>query len=334
MTPPKSPASAKPLFRRKALPLPAFRPPQLATPQRDVPSDDNWLFELKYDGYRCQAAISGKQVVLYDQAGRDRTEQFGHVAPALATLTKGTLLLDGEICALDDDGRADFRLLKSSLGGKGPLVYFAFDLLEQDGEDIGRLPQLERKRRLAALLAEQPTDSPLLYSQHVAGNGQKVLDAIRAGGYGGIVAKWPTARYYSGGRSTAWLGIAAFRRQEFVVIGWHPAEYRRDAVDSLLLGTFENRRLTYRGTVRADLPLELRGDLADMLAAIETRKRPRATGLSGADMRTARWVQPHLLAKVDFIDVLPDGLLRGAVLKGVRQDQDDTAVHLELEGAY
>ena len=229
--------------------------------------------------------------------------------------------------------RADFRLLRNSLGGKGPLVYFAFDLLEQDGEDVGKLPQLERKRRLAALLAEQPTDSPLLYSQHVVGNGQKVLDAIRAGGYGGIVAKWPTARYYSGGRSTAWLGIDAFRRQEFVIIGWRPAEYGRDLVDSLFLGTFENGKLVYRGEVQADLTHELRDDLTGMLAAIGTRKHPRPTGMPGSDMRVARWVQPQLLAMIEFIDVTAEGLLHAPSLKGIRRDQDDSALYLELEDA-
>lgn len=333
MAPSRSPINGKRLFRRGPLSLPAFRPPQLATPQRHVPADDNWLFELKYDGYRCQAAIAGSQVVLYSATGDDCTEQFAHVVPALTTLTRGTLLLDGEICALDDDGRADFRLLRNSLGGKGPLVYFAFDLLEQDGEDVGKLPQLERKRRLAALLAEQPTDSPLLYSQHVVGNGQKVLDAIRAGGYGGIVAKWPTARYYSGGRSTAWLGIDAFRRQEFVIIGWRPAEYGRDLVDSLFLGTFENGKLVYRGEVQADLAHELRDDLTGMLAAIGTRKHPRPTGMPGSDMRVARWVQPQLLAMIEFTDVTAEGLLHAPSLKGIRRDQDDSALYLELEDA-
>ena len=327
----KSQMNGRRLFRRAPLALPAFRPPQLATPQRDVPSDEHWLFELKYDGYRCQASIAGNQVVLYGQTGHDWTEQFAHVVPALATLTRGTLLLDGEICALDDDGRADFRLLRNSLGGKGPLVYFAFDLLEQDGEDVGKLPQLERKRRLAALLAEQPTDSPLLYSQHVVGIGRKVLDAIRAGGYGGIVAKWPTARYYSGGRSTAWLGIDAFRRQEFVVIGWRSAEYARDTVDSLFLGTFEDRKLVYRGEVRVNLSHELRDDLAGMLAAVETRKHPRPAGMPRAEMRLARWVEPRLLARVEFIDITPEGLVHAPSLKGVRQDQDDSAIYLELE---
>src|SRR3569833_3414700 len=121
---------------RARLPLSAFRLLLLATLQRDVPEDDNWLYELKYNGYRCQAAIGGLEVKLYNIAGEDYSEQFGHVIPAMAQLTYGTLLLDGEICAIDEDGRTDAALLKRSLGGRGPLVFFAFDLLEQDGEDV------------------------------------------------------------------------------------------------------------------------------------------------------------------------------------------------------
>ena len=116
--------------------LPAFRPPQLATLEQRVPSGESWLFEMKYDGYRMQAAIAGSQVRLYTRNGHDWTKQFGFVAPALSRLTKGSALIDGELCAIDAHGRSNFTLLKTSLDGRTPVVFFAFDLLERDGEDI------------------------------------------------------------------------------------------------------------------------------------------------------------------------------------------------------
>jgi bifunctional non-homologous end joining protein LigD len=314
------------------LTLPAFRGPQLATLQRDVPADDNWLFELIYSGYRCQVAIAGSEVRLYNRHGREWTDKFEQLLPALSELTYGTLLLDGEICALDDDGRTDANLLKSRVSSKGPLVFFAFDLLEQDGEDVGLLPQIERKRRLAALLADQPVDSPLLYSQHVVGNGKKVFEAIRAGGYEGVIGKWPKARYYSGGRSTAWIKIKAMRRQEFVVLGWLPS--RDEGIAGLALGTYEGGRLTYRGVVEAGLTARNRREALELLSQAAVRRPPKIYGMSRQEMRGVQWVSPRLIAQIEFSDVTADGLLVRPTYRGVREnDTDSRNIHLEFTGA-
>ncbi len=215
--------------------LPQFRPPQLATLERRVPTGDNWLFEMKLDGYRMQAAIAGDQVRLYTRNGHDWTRQFGYVAPALSRLTKGTALIDGELCAIDEQGRTDFTLLKNSLDGQKPVVFYAFDLLEQDGEDLAPLPQIERKARLEALLAALPDDAPIAYSDHIVGDGEAVFRAMCEGGHEGVIAKVINARYYGGDRSTAWQKIKCVQRQEFVVIGWRPPEYGVNNVRGLFL---------------------------------------------------------------------------------------------------
>ena len=229
--------------------LPKFREFQLATLAAEVPEGDGWLFEMKYDGYRCQAAISGGEIKLYSRSGLDWTDKFGFVAPPLRELTKGALLIDGEICAIDTQGRSNFSLLKTSLDGRHPIVFFAFDLLEQDGENVALKPQLERKRRLEELLADQSPESPLQYSHHVVGNGQVVFDAMAAGGFEGVVAKGTGAPYVAGDRSLAWLKVKCIKRQEFVVIGWRPPEHGADDVRSLFLATYEQGRLVYRGSV-------------------------------------------------------------------------------------
>ena len=330
----KPPAAPKrPLRRRdsESTPpvLPAFREPQLATLQAKVPPGDKWLFEMKYDGYRCQAAIAGSEVRLYTRNGHDWSRQFGSVAPALASLTRGSLLIDGEVCAIDGDGHSDFTLLKNSLDGTKPLVFFAFDLLEQDGEYVGRLPQVERKRRLARLLAELPKDSPIHYSPHIEGRGEEVLNAMRVGGFEGVVAKWPDARYYSGGRSTAWLKVKCVRRQEFVVVGWRPPEFGADDVRALFLATYEDGKLVFRGSVGTGFTDKLRRQTLEVLELIRTNHKPKITGMTRAEMRVAHWVEPRLLAEVAFTEITPDGLVRHPSFKGLREDKDARLVRLE-----
>lgn len=311
--------------------LPSFRPPQLATLERKVPTGDSWLFEMKFDGYRMQAAIAGDQVRLYTRNGHDWSRQFGYVAPALAQLTKGTALIDGELCAIDEHGRSNFTLLKNSLDGRKPVAFYAFDLLEQDGEDIARLPQIERKERLQALLADLSEDSPIVYSEHVVGNGQGVFDAMKAGGFEGVIAKSPTARYYGGERSTAWLKIKAVRRQEFVVIGWRPPEYGVDDVRGLFLGTYDEGELIFRGAVGTGFTDRMRREIRDVLQLIRSDEPLKIKGMPRAEARACRWVQPRLLAEVEFTEITPDGLARHPSFKGLRQDKDALDVHLERE---
>ena len=308
--------------------LPDFRPPQLATLRAKLPTGPGWLFEMKYDGYRCQAAIAGDKVRLYTRQGHDWTRQFGFVAPALSTLTKGTALIDGELCAVDDEGRTDFTLLKNSLDGKKPVLYFAFDLLEQDGEDIAALPQVERKRRLGKLLADQPTDSPILFSPHVEGRGQEVLDAMCRGGFEGVVAKSPTARYYAGERSSVWLKVKCVQRQEFVIIGWRPPEYGPDDVRGLFLATYEDGELIYRGGVGTGFSDKMRRDALRILQLIRTEEKPPVKGMPRAEMRIAHWVEPRLVAEVAYTEITPDGLIRHPSFKGLRDDKGAIAAKL------
>jgi bifunctional non-homologous end joining protein LigD len=288
---------------------------------------------MKFDGYRMQAAIAGDQVRLYTRNGHDWTRQFGYVAPALSKLTKGTALIDGELCAIDEHGRSNFTLLKNSLDGRMPVAFYAFDLLEQDGEDIGRLPQIERKERLAALLADLPPDSPIVYSEHVVGNGQAVFEAMKAGGFEGVIAKSPTARYYGGDRSTAWLKIKAVQRQEFVVIGWRPPDYGVDNVRGLFLATYEGDELVFRGAVGTGFTDRMRREVHNVLQLIRSDEPLKIRGMPRAEARACRWVQPRLLAEVEYTEITPDGLVRHPSFKGLREDKRATDVQLEAQEA-
>lgn len=283
---------------------------------------------MKCDGYRAQAAIARDQVVIYSRGGHDWTRQFGYVAPALRRLTTGTALIDGEICAINAKGRSDFSLLKVSLDGKSPVVFFAFDLLEQDGEDVVRLPLIERKERLRALLADLPANSPIVYSDDVRGRGAEVYKAMCQGGFEGVIAKSPTARYY-GGRSDLWLKVKCVQRQEFVVIGYRPPEQGRDDnVRALFLATYDDGQLVYRGAVGTGFKDRDRRDVWEVMQLIRSERQP-VKGMPRPEARVCRWVQPRLLAEVEYTELTSDGTLRHPSFKGLRDDKDAHDVHLE-----
>jgi len=310
--------------------LPAFRPPQLASLVKQVPQGDDWLFEVKYDGYRCQAAIAGDKVRLYTRRGHDWTDRFGYIVPALARLTKGSALIDGELCAIDQHGRSNFTLLENSLNGRTPVVFFAFDLLEQDGADLAPLPQIERKARLEALLAELPEEAPVHYSDHVIGRGDEVLAAMRAGGFEGVVAKAVNAPYRGGeDRSGAWLKIKSNQRQEFIIIGWRPPDYGPDDVRGLFLATEEDGQLVYRGAVGTGFTNRERSQVLELLKLIQADEPLPIVNMPRKEARACRWVQPRLLVEVEFTEITPDGQVRHPSYKGIRRDKLVADVHLE-----
>jgi bifunctional non-homologous end joining protein LigD len=309
--------------------LPAFRPPQKAELRDALPEGDEWLFEIKYDGYRAEAAIAGDEVHIYSSSGADwSNKQFAWLVPHFRGLT-GSLLIDGEICALDERGRPDFSLLKVSLDGRSPLVFIAFDLLEQDGEDLTGLPLLERKGRLEAIFNTLPAGSPIRYSWHVLGNGEAMMQAMREHGMEGVLAKRAGSRYVPSDRSGSWQKIKTVMRQEFVVIGWRPPEFGADDVRGLFLATYENGELIYRGGVGTGFTDRMRREVLKDLRQIRTDERPPVKGMPRAEMKVARWVEPIRLAEVEFRQVTPDGTLRHPSFKGLRYDKPAAEVHLE-----
>jgi bifunctional non-homologous end joining protein LigD len=298
--------------------LPAFRPVQLATLVAEVPEGRDWVFEMKYDGYRCLAAISGDAVKLYTRTGKDWTEQFGAIAPALKAITKKTALIDGELCAFDEKGRTDFSTLKAHLSNGGPLTFFAFDLLELDGKDLTGLGLVERKAKLETLLGKLDRTSPVQYSAHVTGNGQKVFDAVAREGHEGIIAKKADAPY-RGERTRDWLKIKASKRQEFVIAGWSPSS-RKKSFASLLLGTWEDDTLVYRGRVGTGFTVDLADELQGKLDARARKTNPFAE-VPKTIARSARWVSPELVAEIGYTEMTPDGVLRHPSFLGLREDK-------------
>lgn len=312
--------------------LPDFRPPQLATLVTEIPEGGDWLFEMKYDGYRCLASIAGSQVRLFTRTGKDWTEQFAAIVPPLARLTKGSALIDGELCAFDAKGRTDFSALKDHLSSGGPLTYFAFDLLERDGKDLSKLPLSERKAQLETLLGKIEASSLVQFSSHVTGNGRKVFDRLCREGHEGIVAKEADAPYRSE-RTRSWLKVKCVQRQEFVIGGWSPST-RKKSFASLLLGTREDDKLVYRGRVGTGFS---QGDAEALQRRLDSRSRKTNpfANVPKALTRSAHWVAPELVAEIGYAEFTPDGVLRHPSFLGLREDKlaGDVAMEQPALGA-
>ena len=306
--------------------LPDFRPVQLATLVADIPQGDDWLFEMKFDGYRALAAIAGDQVRIYTRNANDWTRQFAPLVGPLSKLTRGSALIDGEIVAFKD-GRTDFSTLKDALSTGAPLTFFAFDLLEENGEDLHRLPLIERKERLRRLIGERSAADPIHFSDHVVGNGRKFYDAMCAGGYEGMLAKLADAPY-RGERTRSWLKIKCSQRQEFVIGGWRPSD-RKPTFASLLLGTWENGKLIYHGRVGTGWTVKDAAALQKALAA-RTRKTSPFENAPRDIARRANWVTPDLVAEIAFTEFTPDAIVRHPSFLGLRRDKKASEVKLEL----
>jgi len=307
-------------------PLPAFRAPQLATLADAVPAGSDWLFEMKYDGYRCIASVSGRHVRFYTRNGHDWTEKFGTLVEPFSRITTSSALIDGEVCALGASGRTDFFTLTSALKSGAPLVFYAFDLLEYDGRDLTALPLRERKERLEVLLGTGTGSAPIRFSSHVLGNGQAVFDAVCREGHEGVIAKQSGAKY-RGTRTRSWLKVKCGQREEFVIAGWTPSS-RKDTFASLLLGSWEGNQLVYRGRVGTGFTVDEAQALQQQLDARLRAENP-LSDVPREIARSARWVDPTLVAEVAFTERTPDGRLRHPSFIGLRDDTRAREVLLE-----
>ena len=308
-----------------ALKPPPFREPQLATLVDTPPTGNDWFHETKYDGYRSLVAVGGGTAVAYSRSGLDWTAKFGAVPAACATLPCASALIDGEIVALDAAGKPNFSTLQVALKDNGPLLYFAFDLLELDGEDLAGLPLIERKAKLATLLADAP--APLHYSEHVRGGGEAMFSALCAAGYEGVVSKRADGKSRPG-RSGSWLKSKCTHRQEFVIGGWSKSEHGRGFA-SLLLGVHENGGLRYAGRVGTGFDDRALEDVTAKLAKLKADKSPFAAKLPAIAKRGANFVRPELVAEIAFAEFTADGHVRHASFLGLRNDKKAADVVLE-----
>lgn len=305
--------------------LDRFVEPALATLVSEVPTGADWLFEVKFDGYRLMAAVHGEQVRLLTRTGQDWTHRFERIARALRGLGLDDALLDGEVIVADADGRSDFGALQRSMEeGADRVSYFAFDLLVDDGADVRERPLVERKARLAEILAAGGGKGPVYYTDDLRGDGRKLLDTLCGKGFEGVIAKRADAPYRSGRRDD-WLKIKCGHRQEFIVVGWSPSDKDR-AFASLLVGLrTPDGGLRYAGRVGSGFSEEVLADLSARLHALAIKDAP-VPDVPAAIGRVARWVRPELVVEVAFAGFTRDGLVRHGRFLGRREDKPTEAV--------
>jgi bifunctional non-homologous end joining protein LigD len=303
-------------------PLPAAIEPQLATLVAEAPAGREWLHEFKYDGYRILARIDGSRIDLLTRRGNNWTRRFPAAVAALAALGLTSAILDGEMVALDEHGATNFQLLQNWLqrGDDRSLVFYLFDVPYLDGYDLCRVPLSERKRLLAELLGTSGANDGLLrYSDHLRGQGAKVVEYACRSGMEGVVSKRADS-HYAFGRSRSWLKIKCLQREEFVIGGYTQPAGSRQGFGSLLLGYHKNGKLRYAGRVGTGFTQQSLADLARRLKSLRVAKPPFENPPPSTPRQRATWVRPELVAEVAFSGWTDDGVLRHPAFRGLRED--------------
>ena len=312
--------------RRKAgKPPPPFQEPQLATLVDEAPAGSGWIHEYKYDGYRLLLAVGDGAATAWTRTGKDWSDKFKPLVKAAARLPAGCLI-DGEVVALDAKDRPSFQLLQSTLKEEAGanLVFYAFDLLVDQGKDIKKLPNIERKARLAALLEGAPP--PILYGDHIIGRGDAMFEAVCKQGGEGIVSKKADAPYRNT-RTRNWLKIKCIQRQEFVIVGWSDSDKRR-GFRSLLVAVKERGKLTYAGKVGTGFDADLMDQIMERMKPLEVDKA--ALDVPRVERKGAHWLKPRLVAEIAFAEFTDDGILRHPSFVGLREDKPASEVVREV----
>jgi bifunctional non-homologous end joining protein LigD len=295
-----------------------------------APVGDEWIHEIKFDGYRLQARIEGSTVRLLTRKGLDWTAKFKPVADALRDLRLGSALIDGELVVEDEAGVSSFVTLQADLkaGRTDRMVFYAFDLLYADGYDLTKTPLIERKTLLAGLLDDAPAGGVLRYSAHIERDGDAMVRHACRLGLEGIVSKRKD-KPYVGGRGSHWQKTKCSQRQEFVIAGYVPSTTSSKAIGSLVLGVHEKGRLVHVGRVGTGFSAALARDLWSELERLKRPASPFADSLPSAAARNVRWVRPVLVAEIELRGWTSDGMLRHASFKGLREDKEPGEVVCE-----
>lgn len=330
--PPRTPGmvqadrGALPPVAAKASPLPERLKPQLATLADAPPAEPaQWLWELKFDGYRLLARIDKGSVCLFTRNGNDWTDRMPGLAADLARLPIESAWLDGEVLMFDSQGHPDFQALQNAFDGPSTrdLVYYLFDLPYAQGKDLRQLSVVDRREMLRALVGRSES-SAIRFSEAFEARAEDLVASACRLGFEGVIGKRKTAPYASQ-RTADWIKLKCHHRQEFVIGGFTDPQGTRVGLGSLLLGVHaDNGALRYVGNVGTGFTDRSLADLHRKLSRLACGSNPFSN--AGATPKNAHWVQPRLLAEVSFAEWTQQGKIRHSVFHGLRDDKPATAV--------
>lgn len=306
---------------RKA-PMPDFVAPQLATLVDKPPEGEEWVHELKFDGYRMLCHLDRGQTRFWSRNQKDWTAKFPNLVKALEKFPSSSAILDGEVVIVDAAGRSSFQRLQQSMkkSGEADFIFQIFDLIYLDGFDLTRTPLLERKLLLEQLLAAIPGKTPLRYSEHITGSGSEFFKQACEYKIEGIISKVADSPYQST-RNRNWLKVKCIKRQEFVVAGYTPSKNDFPGFGSLILGVYEKGKLIYAGRVGTGFTIKQRLEIQGKLDRLAQSAMPFAVKPKDPGLRGAHWAKLKLIAEVAFTEWTEEGSIRHPSFQGFREDK-------------
>src|SRR5262249_36593120 len=306
---------------------------------QSLPHGQEWLYEVKFDGYRCLAGRASSGITLWSRRENLFTAQFPHIAHACERLPSDTLI-DGEIIALDTSGRISFNLLQHHRSKAQALLFYAFDVLIYRGRSLVAQPLSTRREGLSEIFKERGSGAaPLGISEAIEATPadlvrfdlkEVLVSQVRVAkefGFEGIVAKRKDSFYESGKRTGAWVKYKVNRGQEFVIGGYTPGS----PFDALIVGYYEGERLLYAAKVRNGFVPQVRREVANKFKGLEIdtcpfsnlpEKKRTQWALTKEEMKNCVWLRPQLVAQIEFTEWTPDGHLRHSKFVGLREDKD------------
>jgi DNA ligase D-like protein (predicted ligase) len=303
-----------------------FIGPMYALSVQNIPEGKEWLYEVKFDGYRCLAARDSSGVTLWSRRGNLFTDQFPHIEKACEQLPPGTLL-DGEIIALDKNGRISFNLLQHHRSHAQALLFYAFDVIVHCGQSLINVPLEKRRRILNGMAADLKNGSRLIsVSETIDANLVDLVRVVKEFGFEGVIAKRKDSLYESGKRSGAWVKYKIHQGQEFVIGGYVPDH----PFDSIIVGYYQDGKLYYAAKVRNGFVPHTRKEVFQRFKGLKVdacpfvnlpEKKRTMWALTREEMKNCVWLKPQLAAQIEFTEWTPDGHLRHSRFAGLRDDK-------------
>ncbi|WP_350029236.1 DNA ligase D [Caballeronia sp. AZ10_KS36] len=308
-------------------PLPESIAPQLATLASRPPATGDWLYEIKFDGYRLMCRIDGGRATLITRGGHDWTDRMTALASAIESLPVDSAWLDGEVVVLTESGFPDFNALQNAFDRRSTaqLTFYAFDILFLNGRDLREVPLSHRRELLGELIAQTPSER-IRFSESFTDDPQSLLASACRMRLEGIIGKRADAPYRSG-RSTDWIKLKCLMRQEFVVGGYTRLAGAKSGMRSLMLGVHErDGSLRFAGTVKAELKPRPLADLKKRARALIRAEAPFYNPPPREKDRDFVWLEPELIVEASFLEWTPAGEVRHPVFQGMREDKPAAAV--------